>query len=69
MRSYSQIRLTDPEQSVHARDTWQHADRYRTVTVPPRHPKNRASDGSMLVRVSVTLTDADARRRTSEARS
>ena len=38
MRSYSQIRLTDPEQSVHARDTWQHADRYRTVTVAIEDP-------------------------------
>ena len=39
-RSYPQVRLTDPEQSVHARDTWQHTDRYRTVTdpYPPRHP-------------------------------
>ena len=43
---------------------------HATVTVPlphrtpPRHPKNQASDGSMLVRVSA-LTHADARRCTS----
>ena len=36
-RSYPQVRLTDPEQSVHARDTWQHTDRYRTVTDPYPH--------------------------------
>ena len=54
MRSYSQIRLTDPEQSMHARcDTLQHAARrplpYRT---PPRHPK-KPSFGRINARARV----------------
>ena len=37
-RSYNQTRSVPPEQSTHARDTWQHTYRYRTVTVPyPAH--------------------------------
>ena len=52
--SYNKYESVAPEQSTHARDTWQHAYRYRTVTVPypPRHPKTQASDGSMRTRVA-----------------
>ena len=80
-RSYSQVRLTDPEQSMHARDTWQHADRYRTVTVPlpyryvpyPPTSSQKPRFGRIKMRVRSArvsaLKHADARRRTAEARS
>ena len=66
---------------MHARDTWQHADRYRTVTVPlpyryrtvPPHVIPKTSFGRIKMRVRSArvsaLKHADARRRTAEARS
>ena len=73
--SYNQIRISAPRAVyTHARDTRQHAYRYRTVTVPLPYrtphviPKSQASDGSMRSRALRPLTHADARRRTAEAR-